>query len=40
LSDLALEHLYVIYPGDTDYPLDDKISAIPLNALPDVLKTL
>lgn len=40
LSDLALEQLYVIYPGDTTYPLDDKISAIPLNALPDVLKTL
>jgi hypothetical protein len=33
LQDLSLEHLWVIYPGDQEYPLHDKISVIPINAV-------
>jgi uncharacterized protein len=31
LQDLKLEHLYVIYPGNIDYPLHEKISAMGLS---------
>ncbi len=31
VKDLGLEHLWVIYPGDIHYPLDDKITALPLS---------
>ena len=30
IEDLGLEHLWVIYPGDQQYALDDRITAIPL----------
>jgi hypothetical protein len=30
LADLALERLFVIYPGDTDYALDDRIQVVGL----------
>lgn len=30
LEDLGLEHLWVIYPGDQKYALDDKITVVPL----------
>jgi hypothetical protein len=30
LDDLKLERLYVIYPGEKDYPLDDRIHVLPL----------
>ncbi len=30
LSDLALDHLWVVYPGSKSYPLDDDITVIPL----------
>jgi predicted AAA+ superfamily ATPase len=33
IEDLGLEHLWVIYPGDQKYALDDKITAIPLQIL-------
>ena len=33
LADLNLEHLYIVYPGDKAYPLDDKISVLPLSEL-------
>jgi predicted AAA+ superfamily ATPase len=33
IEDLGLEHLWVIYPGDQKYPLDEKITAIPLEEL-------
>ena len=29
-SDLGLEHLWVVYPGDLEYPLADQITALPL----------
>ena len=30
LNDLELEHLWVVYPGDEAYPLDDRISVLPI----------
>ena len=42
VEDLGLEHLWVIYPGDQKYALDDKITAIPLQVifqLADSMKT-
>ena len=33
LEDLALEHIAVIYPGDRRYPLADRVTAVPLDAL-------
>lgn len=33
LEDLQLDHLAVIYPGDRRYPLADRITAVPLDAL-------
>ena len=42
VEDLGLEHLWVIYPGDQKYVLDDKITAIPLQVifqLADSMKT-
>lgn len=30
VQDLELEHLWVIYPGSESYPLDDKITVMPL----------
>jgi predicted AAA+ superfamily ATPase len=34
VHDLALAHLWVIYPGRHEYALDERISALPLDALP------
>ena len=28
--DLALDHLWVVYPGRKSYPLDDDITVVPL----------
>lgn len=33
LNDLSLDHLYVVYPGEHAFPLDDGITAIPLPGL-------
>ncbi len=33
IEDLGLEHLWVIYPGDQEYALDNKITVIPLQAI-------
>lgn len=33
IQDLKLEHLWVVYPGSQEYPLDEKISVIPINSL-------
>lgn len=30
MKDLGLEHLWVVYPGDLEYPLGDGITALPL----------
>ena len=29
-GDLGLEHLWVVYPGELEYPLGDGITALPL----------
>jgi predicted AAA+ superfamily ATPase len=34
IHDLNLEHLWVVYPGNQDYPLEDKISVTPVSSLP------
>lgn len=33
LHDLGLDHLWVVYPGSVPYAIDDRISAIPLEAV-------
>jgi predicted AAA+ superfamily ATPase len=40
IKDLGLEHLWVIYPGDQKYALDDKITAIPFQAIFQVAETM
>lgn len=32
-KDLDLEHLFVVYPGDAEYPLTDRITALPLTRI-------
>jgi len=34
IQDLGLTKVYVIYPGDRRYSLDDKIEVVPLKLLP------
>lgn len=36
IQDLGLEHLWVMYPGRQEYSLDDKISVIPIDAIPSI----
>ena len=36
IQDLGLEHLWVVYPGDLEYPLADRITALPLAGIPDL----
>ena len=40
IEDLGLEHLWVIYPGHQEYPLDDKISVVPMASLPRIVNSL
>lgn len=40
LNDLALEHLWVVYPGQHEYVLHDRITALPLQALPGLAASL
>lgn len=37
LEDLGLEHLWVVYPGKTGYPIDRSISVVPLTEVPRLL---
>ena len=37
IDDLRLERLYVVYPGREQYPLDDRIQAVPLSAVTEHL---
>lgn len=34
IDDVGLTHLWVVYPGRREYPLGDKITAIPLSQVP------
>ena len=40
LEDLELEHLFVVYPGDVAYPLDERISTLPVAAIPGLPESL
>ena len=40
IQDLQLDRLWVVYPGDQEYTLDDKIAVIPANSLPDLPELL
>jgi hypothetical protein len=35
LEDLDLAHLWVVYPGQSKYRVSDKITVLPLSAIPD-----
>jgi hypothetical protein len=39
IGDLGLEHLWVIYPGDQKYALDDNITAIPFKMISQLGET-
>ncbi|MCM8613401.1 ATP-binding protein [Accumulibacter sp.] len=39
LEDLALDHLYVIHPGEHEFPLDESITAITPARLIDILRS-
>jgi hypothetical protein len=39
LSDLNLEHLWVVYPGSETYPVDHKITVLPLSRIEETLKS-
>jgi predicted AAA+ superfamily ATPase len=36
LKDLDLQHLWIVYPGHHRYPVDERISVLPLQQLPDL----
>ena len=36
MDDLGLEHLWVVYPGDREYPLTDRVTALPLTQVRDI----
>lgn len=38
MDDLGLEHLWVVYPGRDTYPLDRRITALPLTKLGEALR--
>ena len=40
IKDLGLEHLWVIYPGDQQYVLDNKITVIPLEEISQLANTM
>lgn len=40
LEDLALEHLWVVYPGDQAYALDARISVTPIDSVPQIAAAL
>ena len=40
LDDLGVEHLWVVYPGDTAYALDDRISVLPVASIPGLAASL
>jgi hypothetical protein len=40
IADLGLEHLWIVYPGEGQYPLDENITAIPLERVSDLAISL
>ena len=39
IDDLGLERLWVVYPGDLEYPLTEKIAAVPLKKIREIKVT-
>jgi uncharacterized protein len=40
MQDLKLERLWVVYPGQTGYPMDEKIECVSLSQLGQIRETL
>ena len=40
LDDLGLEHLWIVYPGDEAYSLDERISVLPVAGIPELAPSL
>jgi len=40
IQDLHLEHVWVVYPGEQEYTLDDRISVVSMNAVVGLARTL
>jgi predicted AAA+ superfamily ATPase len=40
IEDLSLDHIWVIYPGKEEYTLHDRITAVPLEKLPELAGSL
>ena len=40
IADLRLDRLWIVYPGDEAYPLDDRISAVPVSGVPELAASL
>ena len=40
LEDLGLSHLWIVYPGEEAYPLDDRISVLPVSRIGTLAETL
>lgn len=40
LEDLSLEHLWIVYPGDRRYALDERITVIPVESVPELTSEL
>jgi hypothetical protein len=40
LADLGLEQLWVVYPGDEEYELAERISALPLRRIPELARQM
>ena len=40
IHDLALKHLWVVYPGRQEYVLNEEISVIPLDRTPRIADSL
>ena len=37
-NDLGLKHLWIVYPGETTYQLDERITVIPVSRMEDVTR--
>ena len=37
MRDLRLDHLWVVYPGDEKYALAERITALPVRAIPSLI---
>jgi predicted AAA+ superfamily ATPase len=38
IEDLKLDHLWVVYPGLQEYPLEEKITVVPMAAIPRIME--